>query len=52
MRTHAPFKLVKTGLRYCVEHEGVIDCDEDVCDFRDTTERSCKPRQLVYRRRR
>lgn len=28
-------ELVESGLRYCTAHNGVIDCDEDVCDFVD-----------------
>lgn len=30
--------LVDSGLRYCTAHNGVIDCDEERCDFLDITD--------------
>jgi hypothetical protein len=29
--------LVDSGVAYCTAHNGIIDCDEDRCDFRDCT---------------
>ena len=46
------YVLVRTGVRYCIEHDGVIDVDQVDCDFAMQSERACKPRQLVYRRKR
>jgi hypothetical protein len=30
--------LIESGLAYCTAHNGVIDCDEDRCDFIDLTD--------------
>jgi hypothetical protein len=46
------FKLISTGLRYCIRHQGVVDVDQEVCDFKRETDGPCVLRQLVYRRRR
>jgi hypothetical protein len=40
-----PVPLVDSGLRYCTAHHGVIDCDEQVCDFleRRSPDEHCCP---------
>lgn len=47
-------RFTKTGLRYCIRHHGIVDVDEEVCDFRDDEldETACDLRQLGYRTRR
>lgn len=42
---------VASGLRYCTTHHGVIDVDQDECDFRDghETATGCAPSALLYR---
>lgn len=40
-----------SGVRYCVAHEGLIDVDQDVCDFnrsRHNRPSDCVSRKLFY----
>jgi hypothetical protein len=37
---------VAVGVRYCVEHQGVANEDDQVCDFSRGEDRACRFRQL------
>ena len=47
----------KVGVRYCIEHDGIANEDDDECDFGRPDPRglyevkACKFRQLGYRTR-
>ena len=38
-------RLTDSGVSYCTAHNGVIDCDEERCDFIDPSdpEQKCQP---------
>lgn len=43
-------RRIDSGLRYCLIHQGVIDVDQDVCDFahRDGDPDECLSLRLFY----
>lgn len=46
--------LIDTGVRWCVAHDGIVDVDEDTCDFArmefdGSSQEECDLRPLLYR---
>lgn len=49
-----PLKFNAVGVYYCTRHHGVMNEDEETCDFADDDldERKCERRRLGYLTRR
>lgn len=45
-------RLVKVGVRYCLEHDGLANEDDDKCDFSCGWPGACRFRELYRKERR